>query len=348
MRKSTARLILFGKLVLGLVLLAFLVTRTDLHSLAERLYTLDLFYVVIVFVIPHLAIWLSSVKWQMLLKTLGVAVPIKRLLALYMIGQFFNNFFPTMVGGDVVKAYQLGRETGNAPSVVAATFMERFVGLAALVSLLPLVFFQDIVYATFPAFGLFVCFVMLGYLASLVLIFSNVGTRLPGINSRFHIARRLSIAVQKTRTQVHFFRHCGTVLFFSYFISVVFYFLTAAGSWAAVRSTGAEVDYSYLLAVVPTVLLAALLPVSINGLGITEAGYVIFLRLAGVPTVDAITMALLLRFRVLFTAVLGGLIFMLYKPSTHGVSSPAESSGLRDPSLETSSAQRQTKAPADN
>jgi uncharacterized protein (TIRG00374 family) len=347
MHKNVARLILLGKLILGIALLVFLVAKADLHSVAERLYTLDLFYVLVVFVIPHLAIWLSSVKWQLLLKTLGIAVPIKRLLALYMIGQFFNNFLPTMVGGDVVKAYQLSREAGDAPSVVAATFMERFVGLAALISLLPLVFFQDLVYDAFPAFGLLVCLVILGYLASLLLIFFNVASRLPGTNSKFHHAKKLSVALQKTRTQVRFFRHCGAVLSVSYLISLLFYFLIVVGSWAAVRSTGAEVAYSYLLAVVPAVLLAALLPVSINGLGITETGYVIFLRLAGVSTVDAVTMALLLRFRVLFTAGLGGLIFILYKPSASGFSARAASTDLRDLDSEDSS-QRHTNGSIDN
>jgi uncharacterized protein (TIRG00374 family) len=346
MRKRTAWLTLLGKLALGLALLGFLITRTDVQSLVQRVYRLDLFYVAIVFVIPHVAMWLSSVKWQMLLRALGIAVPIKRLFALYMIGQFFNNFFPTMVGGDAVKAYQLSRETGEAPPVIAATFMERFIGLAALVSLSPLVLLQPRVYDRFPAVGFLVCFVILGYLASLVLIFSNMGAHLPGSHSRFAVARRLAVATQETRTRVRFFRHRGALLSLSYFISLLFYFLTAAGSWAATRSTGAEVEYTYLLAVVPIILLAALLPVSMNGLGITETGYVLFLGLAGVPTVEAVTMALLVRFRVLVTAAVGGLIFILYKPSTSLSTIPTRSSDLHHTGLDNSS-QRRTDTPID-
>jgi uncharacterized protein (TIRG00374 family) len=332
MTKTKTRLVLLGKLFLGFALLVFLVTSADLDRLVERLYTLDLVYVAIVFVVPHVGIWLSTVKWQILLNTLSVDVPLRRLLGLYMIGTFFNNFFPTMVGGDVIKAYQLSREAGNAPPVIAATFMERFVGLAALVSLLPLVFLQEKVVDAFPSFGFVILLAILGYVGLLILIFSKVADRLPGANSSRPMLRKLSLAVQKTRMQIRFFRHRGAVVCVSYFISVLFYLVTAAASWAATRSTGAEIDFGYLLTVVPVVLLAALLPISINGLGITETGYVIFLRLAGVSTLDAVTMALLLRLRVLFTAALGGLIFILYKPSLAGVPAPGEANILAESS----------------
>jgi uncharacterized protein (TIRG00374 family) len=312
---TKTRLLLLGKLLLGLALLAFLVSKADLANVIKRLYTLDLTYVAIVFILPHVGIWLSTVKWKTLLRALGVEQPMARLLGLYMIGTFFNNFFPTMVGGDVVKAYQLSRETGEAPSVIAATFMERFVGLAALVSLLPLVLLQREVLDKFPAFGLAILLVILGFTISLFLIFSNVANRLPGANSSLPIIRQLSTTIQKARTQVRFFKRDGPILTLSYFISILFYLVTAAASWAATKSTGADVDFTYLLSVVPVILLTALIPVSINGLGITETGYVIFLRLAGVSMLDAVTMALLLRIRVLFTAILGALIFLVYKPA---------------------------------
>ena len=79
------------------------------------------------------------------------------------------------------------------------------------------------------------------------------------------------------------------------------------------RSVGAEVEFYYLLAVLPLVWLAGMIPISLNGLGITEAGYAIFLQLVGVTPEDALTVALLVRFRLLITALLGGLVFLRHR-----------------------------------
>jgi uncharacterized protein (TIRG00374 family) len=310
-----ARVLVFGKLSLGLALLGFLIAKSDPSSLLENVYSLDLIFVLVVLVLPHVAMWLSCVKWQLLLAELGIMASVRHLFALYMIGSFFNNFLPTMVGGDVVKAYQLGREAGDPASVIAATFMERFVGLAALVSLLPLVLLQKNVIEAVPILVPLVFGVIVGYLMVLCLVFSSFPQRLPGAKSNLGLVRRLSPLLEKARRQVRLFRHCGWALLASYLISLLFYLVTATGSWAAARSTGADVGFDYVLSVVPVILLAGLLPISLNGLGITESGYVVFLGLAGVSTVDALTMALLVRLRVFLTAILGGLIFLRYRPS---------------------------------
>ena len=65
--------------------------------------------------------------------------------------------------------------------------------------------------------------------------------------------------------------------------------------WAAAMSLGADVGIGYLMATVPLVLVAGMLPISQRPLGITEAGFALFLQLAGVPLVDAVAMGCCLR-----------------------------------------------------
>lgn len=85
-----------------------------------------------------------------------------------------------------------------------------------------------------------------------------------------------------------------------------------------------SIDILYLLAIVPVVLLAAFVPISLNGLGITEAGYVIFFQLIGIPLEDALGIALLLRIRLVITALLGGLIFLWYRSRPNQIATPDE------------------------
>ncbi len=298
---------------MGVGLLAFLVSRADLTGLRDRVFTLDPLFLILVLFLPHVGIWLSSVKWQALLRTVGVEAPLRRVFGLYMVGTFFNNFFPTMVGGDLVKVYQLSREARNAPAVVAATFMERFIGFAALVSLLPLVLLREEILEKTPMLIWAVGLAIAGYLVALLIVFSKF--RLSSVEAKpsARVFSRFVGLIQKTRNQLQFFRQSGSVLAASYVISIGFYLVAAAASWSAVRSTGADVGYGYLISVVPAILLVALIPISLNGLGVTESGYVLALTLAGVSTLDALTAALLLRGRLLITALLGGIIFLFYR-----------------------------------
>lgn len=313
-----ARFWFYAKIFLGISLLGVLVVGADLRTVLTKLAAIDLRFAVLVFVLPHIGIWLSTLKWQFLLRELGVRAPLGRLLNLYLIGTFFNNFFPTMVGGDTVRIYQLSRDSGKGAAVTAATFMERFIGLAALVTLLPLSLLLETISRDVPQLGVVVGVAMGCFALAFYLVFSDLSVPLPEIFTRLPGWERMAGLVQQFRNELHLFSKSRLVLSVGYLLSIFFYLVTAASSWAATQSTGTSIGFLYILSVVPLILLAALIPISFNGLGITEFGYVFFLGLAGVPMADALTAALLLRFRLILTALLGGLLFLVQK--THSSS----------------------------
>ena len=59
-------------------------------------------------------------------------MPYRRIVSFYFIGMFFNLFLPTIIGGDAVKALLLARETGQPARATISVFMERNLGLLAL------------------------------------------------------------------------------------------------------------------------------------------------------------------------------------------------------------------------
>ena len=79
--------------------------------------------------------WLSAWRWWLLLGPVDLRVPYLRMVAFYFIGMFFNFFLPTIVGGDAVKAVLLARETGAPARATMSVFMERNVGLFALLTI---------------------------------------------------------------------------------------------------------------------------------------------------------------------------------------------------------------------
>ena len=67
-------------------------------------------FAVALLLISFALIWISCAKWGLFLRDRGVRLSQARLFGLYLIGFFFNNFLPSSIGGDGVRAYLVGRE----------------------------------------------------------------------------------------------------------------------------------------------------------------------------------------------------------------------------------------------
>jgi glycosyltransferase 2 family protein len=88
-------------------------------------------------------------KWGLVLDAMGLRVPFWRLAEQYLLGIFFNNFLPTMIGGDAARVYYLGRQEGYA-TVATSIFVDRGLGFLSLAaSGSALIWWLDI---TTPAF----------------------------------------------------------------------------------------------------------------------------------------------------------------------------------------------------
>ena len=136
-KENIRRAASIGKLLLGFALLAGLLMW---EGNAQRLWTLFRSMrpgdVLVLFVVGLVMNWISCLKWMVFLKERGTSVSLFRLLNLYFIGKFFNNFMPSMVGGDLMRTYLLGRTQDEFQSQsFASVFMERLTGLIALILL---------------------------------------------------------------------------------------------------------------------------------------------------------------------------------------------------------------------
>ena len=109
--------------------------RIDLGAIWDRLQTVQIGWVALGVVVYAAGQWLSAWRWWLLLRPVALAVPYLRMVAFYFIGMFFNIFLPTIVGGDAVKAILLARETGAPARSTMSVFMERNVGLFALLTI---------------------------------------------------------------------------------------------------------------------------------------------------------------------------------------------------------------------
>ncbi|MCE5277055.1 MAG: lysylphosphatidylglycerol synthase transmembrane domain-containing protein [Planctomycetaceae bacterium] len=78
---------------------------------------------------------ICAYRIQILLNIQEIRVGLGELIRLTFLGQFFNNVIPGSVGGDLVKAYYLAKHTSHKARVVVSVFVDRVLGLGAMVVL---------------------------------------------------------------------------------------------------------------------------------------------------------------------------------------------------------------------
>lgn len=305
------------KLLFGITLLAALVWLVDWRQGWAVLKQAEPGWLVLASLVFPLGVFLSTIKWQLLLQAQGGVFPRWTLFRYYFIGFFANNFFLSSVGGDVVRLILIRKIAAGFP-VAASIVMERLTGLAALLVLaLGAMLWRPAYFVSFGLYPLFLAFILAGLFLLFSLFFFNrtlsrwLGHRnFAGNSMRSKVQEKLrtfAIAIME------YGNHTG-LLFSCLGISLVFYLTPALFQWLLFRAVDVSLPFLVVLLIVPLVQLVALLPVSFNALGVAEGATVLFFSQAGVAPAEALAVALLARFLGIAVSGVGGL-FWLFEPS---------------------------------
>lgn len=313
MQRPKPQLVLVARLVLSGLLLWILVTKIGANwSDAIPEPTLTTFaWLLGALVLTLGGVVLSAARWAAVLAALDLRPPFRRLLSLYLAGQFMGNVLPSTIGGDALRVSRLSRDTGEGPTVFASVVLERLTGwivlpvitltglavnpglrglgrpshLAAAVAIGTLLLFAVVVFLTGrPGRGLE------GRLEH------NDGWRRFTGAVRFGMQRLVSEPGPTARI---------LATGFAYQLILIASALMAARA----LDLPAGVGPTALLAFVPAVLTAQVLPISISGLGVREGLFVLFLHPLGIPRGQAIALGLLLYLLTLVASLLGAPAF---------------------------------------
>ena len=255
---------------------------------------------------------ISSLKWQIFLKDRGVDVSFGALFGLYLIGRFFNNFLPSMMGGDVTRSYLLGRRIKSQAASAASVTMERATGLVALTMLAvlfavlnPSAFRSPIVIVTIAGAVVF----CLG--ATLLFVSERAGAWMQGalVKRRGKLSSKLLRLVE----EIGLYRGRRRVLFRALVYSCLFQFLAGMNVYYGSLSIGFEPDLLDVLVVTPAILILAMIPVSPNNVGWWEWCFSVLLLGAGATAAEGLAVALTLRAVSWITALVGGILFVFQR-----------------------------------
>jgi hypothetical protein len=300
------------RVLVSLGLVGYLIAQVDLGKLIATWRGVLLPLVALSFALQLGGVLISALKWWLLLRASGQPAPYWWAVRAYFIGQFFNNFLPTMIGGDAVRVYQLSQRSGRAANALASVFVERFLGFAALTSIAAVALSLSaplLANAPQMLWGSTLCVLaaaggLLVALAAPLLIRLLVRLRLPNVaNWR---GRLSSVA----RSLSAYYRYRGTLLIVA-LLSFGYQLAWIGANYAAARALHLQVSFAFMALMTPISDIVGLAPIFLNSLGAREGTFVIFFRQIGVGAELALALAWLIFILRLALSLLGGLLYLI-------------------------------------
>lgn len=248
---------------------------------------------------------------------------------MFFVSTFLGTFLPGSIGGDAVRTVGTTRLGVPAADAAASVVLDRLLGAVGIlvVAIIGIATMPDLLDETVVVTGL-VCSSIVAAVG-LALVFSGRAARtaeqflqlLPGRRLR-RIGARLMATVRlhgRDRGRM------AAVLGASGLVQV----LRILEAWALGLALGIPVGLNVYFALVPVILLIILLPITVNGIGTSQAAFVWLFARSGVPSADAFALS------VLFLALgvignLPGAVLYAFPPSAHG-SESAPSADVRQP-----------------
>ncbi len=301
------------KIAITLVIIVFLFSRVDLAVMAQQLARANGWFLLLALALYFLAIALSALKWQIVVRAQTMNVPLAHLLIYSFVGLFFGNLLPSNVGGDVVRAYGLARATGQAEAAAISVLVDRLMGLvawlgaAAVMAVLATATLargdeiEQIEMATAIVAALFI-------FASALMFSRRLSQRLLRL-FEFGLLRRLQPIAHRIYDALQIYRHSYRALASNLILSIAIVIVTTFVWYAVALALGLHVSIFYFFLFNPLLVFVLLIPISFNGLGPKEATAVFFFGLIGVPSEIALAMSLIFHVIVVLTSLPGGVLW---------------------------------------
>jgi hypothetical protein len=304
------------KVLVALILLFLVFRSVDTSRIVHHLREIETGRLILLVLLCWLGQLLCAQRWRIFAGSLRMQGTYRSYAQMYLVGMLFNIGLPSLIGGDVVKAYILSRKSGKPmQSGLASVLQDRAAGLLSLIIYGgAAVLIHPITWRGIPLAAVYlvtwIAVVLVLWLAwkgeAVYRVFLAEEARSPWqkllrVAADFHqalVTMRLGSGA--------ILRIAGLSFLNSALVLWIFQQVTAA--------TGNAVSLIAFSALFPLITLLTMLPISFSGLGIREWAYVEGLALLGVPPDRALIVALSTSALVIVVN-LGGVLLLPTVPS---------------------------------
>lgn len=327
------RLTTILKLALSLGLLYYLFVKLDDPATSWRMIVeTDKRLLLLGMLCYAAAVAISGIKWGILLRAAGLPVATPRLLQYQWIAEFFNNFLPAQVGGDIMRGYALATDTRRTADAAASVLIDRFIGLmvfmfAAAVAAVSMLLLgrpngqvleaESLLFLQVAALGssgvTLLLLLMIAALLSRTLKqwFERLLARLPLASRTLPIWQKLAVAF-------HVYRAHPAALLWTALGSALIVILTSINIWLIARAvTPQAISLWEVLAINPIIVFAlVVLPLAPGGLGVRQLTFAGLFQLMGAGFALGKTVGLIQQLIGYVVSIPGGLLWLTYKRQT--------------------------------
>lgn len=242
---------------------------------------------------------LSAWRWALVSRRTAAPLPLGPALTVFMLSLFYNQALPSTVPGDAARIWGAARFGGKGEAAVGV-FLDRILTLLALLLLAGFSMVALLLGGTASLLLVIPLLVLAGafaVLAILVIFRRRLQGLLPARAGAF--ALRLGDALHRLSASSDIVG-LGAM-------SLVIHALGIAAIWVLAQGMGLPLSPGVAFIAVPLVLLAALIPVSVNGWGVREGTMVAVLAGFGIARTEAATLSVVYGIFQLALGLVGGL-----------------------------------------
>jgi glycosyltransferase 2 family protein len=294
-------------------------------GLWDTLQSMDLKFLLLSVILMGVLLLLGVIRWHIILQVHGLNVPLRRTAQISLIGHFFNSFLLGSVGGDVLKAYYVARETHHKKTEAVVTVaVDRIIGLFSMLILacammLPARDFlavmnpklKPVIWLILAMTGGCAVFIFLSFWGGVSRGVPRARVWLRRLPKGDFLERSIEAFREFGRDKTFFLRVFPVAMLAN--LVCIVHFMTLIWGFHL------NAPIIAIAAIVPIVTCISTLPITPSGLGVRENLYVWFLAIPGVglPPAEALLISLIGFGTSLIWSAIGGLVYVTVKDREH-------------------------------
>jgi glycosyltransferase 2 family protein len=303
-----------AKIVVSLALLAYLFTHVDAARIWTSVRHASVPWLFAGLFVYTLNVAASTWRWHLLLSAQDVQMPRRKLFSSFLVANFFNNFLPSNVGGDVIRIRDTAPAARSMTLAATVVLVDRGLGvmglvlIAALGATMAAGLHGSGVLPIWPSWlwGGFV----LGAAVAVPAMYSPAGLG--------RVLRPLTLLhpewvggqIQTLTATLTRFREKPSSVIGCFGGAVLVQALVVAFYLTVVYALHIPVTAADLAVIVPLSLIVQMLPVSVNGFGVREATFSFYFTRVGLPVESAVLLSLVAAGLTMIHSLSGAAVYV--------------------------------------
>jgi uncharacterized protein (TIRG00374 family) len=290
--------------LMGIILYLF---REQLPAVVNNLKSVQPLYFAMAVVLFFLGILAVAFRLRFVIQVHGTKLSVAAAYYVNLVALFFNNVLPSSVGGEMMKAYYLYKESKGSVSVFSAVVVDRLFGLITMLLIsISTIFFFDSAQGSHKIMGSIV--MLTATTVTLGLFIFN--KKIVDILCQLHIPLLPAIFIEKIREiyrAMYEYREHRGIFGRCMALTIVGQTTYIIANYLLARSLAIDIPLPFFFFFVPILLLMGAAP-SVNGIGVREAIFLFYLTEFTTPE-KALSLSLLTTFFMILVGMISGVIY---------------------------------------